>query len=357
MARLIMLCAAGAVLSGAALVRAEPLGCLIQPFQEAEVGAQVVGVIDQVMVERGDFVKKGQPLVQLNSDVERAAVASAKVRAESYAELQAAASNHDFAQKKRIRTQDLYQKNFVSQQVKDQAITEAEVAEMRLRQARESQRQAKHELALANAQMNQRTIRSPLSGVVVEKYLSEGERVEEKAVVKVATIDPLRVEVIVPSTYFSKIKTGMVATVKPDMADTEARPATVIVVDRVIDAASNSFRVRLELPNPDSTLPPGLRCKLDFEGMATAENAVPRPALGAAPSRIPRPSPHPPSLRPRRMPRPSRCRKPGAQAGDQSLGGRCAVEVAARARDARSPGWNKGGETPPFLHLFPRVQP
>ena len=216
MARLIILCAAGAVLSGAALVRAEPLGCLIQPFQEADVGAQVVGVLDQVMVERGDFVKKGQPLAQLNSDVERAAVASAKVRAESYAELQAAASNHDFAQKKRIRTQDLYQKNFVSQQVKDQASTEAEVAEMRLRQARESQRQAKHELALANAQMNQRTIRSPLSGVVVEKYLSEGERVEEKAVVKVATIDPLRVEVIVPSTHFSRIKTGMVATVKPD---------------------------------------------------------------------------------------------------------------------------------------------
>ena len=225
MARLIMSLFRRRAGAAALPCRAEPLGCLIQPFQEAEVGTQVVGVIDQVMVERGDFVKKGQPLVLLNSDVERAAVASAKVRAESYAELQAAASNHDFAQKKRVRTQDLYQKNFVSQQVKDQAITEAEVAEMRLRQARESQRQAKHELALANAQMNQRTIRSPLSGVVVESYLSDGERVEEKAVVKVATIDPLRVEVIVPSTHFSKIKTGMVATVKPDMADAErARP-------------------------------------------------------------------------------------------------------------------------------------
>ena len=180
-------------------------------------------------------------------------------------------------EKKRVRTSDLYQKNFVSQQVKDQAITEAEVAEMRLRQARESQRQAKHELALANAQMNQRTIRSPLSGVVVEKYLSEGERVEEKAVVKVATIDPLRVEVIVPSTHFSKIKTGMVASVKPDMADAEARTATVIVVDRVIDAASNSFRVRLELPNPDNALPPGLRCKLDFVAVPGADNAAAKP--------------------------------------------------------------------------------
>jgi RND family efflux transporter MFP subunit len=289
MARSIMTWTVGALLCSAALVRAEPLGCLIQPFQEAEVGTQVVGVLDNVLVERGDFVKKGQPLAQLNSDVERAAVASAKVRAESYAELQAAASNHDFAQKKRIRTQDLYRKNFVSQQVKDQAITEAEVAEMRLRQARESQRQAKHELALANAQMAQRTIRSPLTGVVVEKYLSEGERVEEKAVVKVAAIDPLRVEVIVPSTYFGKIKPGMVGAVKPDMAETDAVTATVVIVDRVIDAASNSFRVRLELPNPDNALPPGLRCKVDFEAVSAADSsaAKPTPAKDAATRPIP----------------------------------------------------------------------
>jgi len=284
MARLIMVWAAGAALCCAAVVRAEPLGCLIQPFQEAEVGTQVVGVIDRVMVERGDFVKKGQPLAQLNSDVERAAVASAKVRAESYAELQAAASNHDFAQKKRVRTQDLYQKNFVSQQVKDQAITEAEVAQMRLRQAREAQRQAQHELALASAQLGQRTIRSPLSGVVVERYLAEGERVDDKPVLKVAAIDPLRVEVIVPAVHFSKIKQGMVATVKPDMADTDVRTAKVVVVDRVIDAASNSFRVRLELPNPNNELPPGLRCKVDFEAVAvTPEPAA--PAHGGLPAK------------------------------------------------------------------------
>ena len=52
-----------------------------------------------------------------------------------------------------------------------------------------------------------------------------------------ATIDPLRVEVIVPAAYFSKIKTGMSAMVKPEVSDAEARGAKVIVVDRVIDAA------------------------------------------------------------------------------------------------------------------------
>jgi RND family efflux transporter MFP subunit len=287
------LLAAGCLISTA--LQAEPLGCLIQPYQEADVGTQVVGLIDHVLVERGDFVKKGQPLVELRSDVERANVTVARSKAEASAELQAAASNHEFLQKKKVRTQDLYQKNFVSQQVKDQAITEAEVAEMKLRQAREAQRQAQQELALAQAQLSQRTIRSPMSGVVVERYLSEGERVEEKPVMKVATIDPLRVEVIVPATYFNRIKQGMSASVKPEVAEAEARAAKVIIVDRVIDAASNSFRVRLELPNPNNGLPPGVRCKLEFDASGpTAEAAPPKPAeRAAAESTQPKPSVRP----------------------------------------------------------------
>ena len=281
---------------GSAASRADPLSCLIQPYQEADIGTQVVGVIDRVLVERGDFVKKGQPVVQLNSDVERAALAAAKLRSQATADLRAAASNHEFAQKKKVRTDDLYQKNFVSQQATDQATTEAQVAEMKLRQVREQMRLAQQEYALAQAQLAQRTIRSPLNGVVVEKYLSEGERVEEKAVVKVATIDPLKVEVIVPAGYFSKIKQGMSANVKPDMPEASPQSAKVIVVDKVIDAASNSFRVRLELPNPNNQLPPGLRCKVDFDlGAPTAENLQQKPVIrpsadnpqskpGAAPS-------------------------------------------------------------------------
>jgi RND family efflux transporter MFP subunit len=260
-----------------AALRAEPMGCLIQPFQEAEVGTQVVGILDRVLVERGDFVKKGQPLALLNADVERAAVGAAKLRAEANAELQAAASNHDFAQKKKVRTQDLFKQNFVSQQVKDQAATEADVAEMRLKQAREQMRQAQQELALTHAQLSQRTIRSPFTGVIVERYLHEGERVEDKPVVKVVTIDPLRVEVIVAATHFNKIKHGMTASVRPDMQEVELRTAKVVVVDRVIDAASNSFRVRLELPNPDNALPPGLRCKVEFDGLNSAEGAAMKP--------------------------------------------------------------------------------
>ena len=103
--------------------RADALACLIQPYQEAEIGSQVIGVLDRVMVERGDFVTKGQPVAVLNSDVERAHLASAKVRAEANADLKGAASNREFTRKKKLRTEDLYKKNFVSQQASDQAAT------------------------------------------------------------------------------------------------------------------------------------------------------------------------------------------------------------------------------------------
>ena len=253
--------------------RAEPLACLIQPYQEADVGSQVIGVLDHVLVERGDFVRKGQPVVQLSSEVERAKAAAAKVRAEASADLKAAASNQEFTHKKKLRAEDLYKKNFVAQQAADQAATDEQLADMKLKQAQEQQRVAQQEYALAQAELAQRTIRSPLSGVVVERYLSDGERVEQKPMLKVATIDPLRVEVIVPAAYFSKIKNGMSAVVKPEVSDAEPRGAKVIVVDRVIDAASNSFRVRLELPNPSYQLPAGLRCKVDFDLAApSAEN-------------------------------------------------------------------------------------
>jgi len=81
----------------------------------------------------------------------------------------------------------------------------------------------------------------------------------------------------------------MTATVKPEVSEAEPRGAKVIVVDRVIDAASNSFRVRLELPNPKYQLPPGLRCKVDFDLAApaadTTNKAKPKPAVAVMPAK------------------------------------------------------------------------
>jgi RND family efflux transporter MFP subunit len=270
-------CAFSASAGAAALV------CLIQPSQAADLGTQVIGVLDQVLVERGMAVKKGQPVALLNADIERAQLNAVKARASANAELQGAALSNELAQRKKRRSAVLYQSQFISLQASDQLETEARVAQMQLERTREQRRLAQHELVLAQAHVVQRSIRSPFSGVVVERYLSAGERAEQKPIVRIAMIDPLRVDVIVPAVDFGKITPGMIATVSPELDIDKPRSAKVTGVDRMIDPASNSFRVRLELPNPAYQLAPGQRCKIDFDMSApTAGTARAKTAALAA---------------------------------------------------------------------------
>ena len=76
-------------------------------------------------------------------------------------------------------------------------------------------------------------------------------------------IDPLRVEVILPSAFYGTIAEGQRAAVEPEFGDT-VHIAQVEIVDRVIDAASGTFGVRLELPNPEQAIPGGLHCQVRF---------------------------------------------------------------------------------------------
>lgn len=262
--------------------RAELLGCLIEPDRVADVGSQSTGVIEKLTVERGDVVAAGQVLARLSAQVERASLSVAEVKAKAEAEALQAQAAHELAQRKLERTRDLVRRDFVSDQALDQAEAEARVAEQRVAQARETQRVAQREFHLSNAQLSQREVRSPFAGLVVERFRTEGERIEREPVVRVARIDPLRIEAIVPAVQFGRIAAGQPATVKTDLPDYPVLTAKVTLVDRVIDPASNSFRVRLILPNPGNRVPSGVRCRIAFganEGTgANVQGAAPVPA-------------------------------------------------------------------------------
>ena len=68
-----------------------------------------------------------------------------------------------------------------------------------------------------------------------------------------------------PAQIFGKISPGMIAAIVPELPEYGKHTATVTIVDRVIDSASNTFGVRLELPNAERQLPSGLRCLVRFE--------------------------------------------------------------------------------------------
>jgi len=247
---------------------AAPLACLIEPDKVAEVGAQVIGVLEKITVERGDMVKAGQVVAQLQADVERASVNVAAVRARAEAELKAASAAADLAQAKLARAQHLVSVGFISKDAADQAEAEARIAQNRVAQAQEAQRLSQQELALSNSQLAQRSIRTPFAGIVVDRYRTEGERIEREPVVRIAKIDPLRIEMVLPLAQFGQVAPGSVVNIKTDVTGDRLLPATVTLVDRVVDAASNTFRVRLSLPNPDQSIPAGLRCVADFASPA-----------------------------------------------------------------------------------------
>ena len=259
-----LLLLASLFLQAGAAIAAQPLGCLIEPFRTSDVGSPVIGVIETTLVERGDRVSAGQPLATLRADVERHSVAVAASKAQAIGEVRAAEATVELARQKLVRARDLADQQFISSQALEQARAEFQVAEHRLAQAREQRGIFAREEELAKAQLGLRTIRSPISGVVAERFLSSGERVEDKPMFRVAVVNPLRVEVVLPSTYFSAVRTGMTVTVTPDFPGASPRLARVTVVDRLIDGASNTFRIRAELPNADYSLPAGLRCKADL---------------------------------------------------------------------------------------------
>jgi multidrug efflux pump subunit AcrA (membrane-fusion protein) len=170
----------------------------------------------------------------------------------------------ELGKRKLDRVNKLFESETLSLDLQEVVETEAKVARMELEQARAEKRLAalQHEQALAV--LKRRTIQSPLSGVVVDRMMSPGQRVDEEPILRIAQIDPLRVEIILPSALFGSIEVGMRAAVVPEFPGDTVHVASVSIVDRVIDAASGTFGVRLELPNAEHEIPGGLHCQVRF---------------------------------------------------------------------------------------------
>ena len=240
--------------------------CIAEARQIVDIRSPVDGLIERVGVDRGDLVKKSQVVVTLESGPERAALAIARSRASMVGPVEAAQARVQFAKSKEKRQEELFRQNFVSSSALDEARTERKLAESELRVAVENQKLSELEVKRAEELLNMRTIRSPIEGVVVQRYLKAGEFATsnvKEPILRLAQVDPLSVEVVLPAALYGKIKHGDLAEVVPETPGTKFT-AKVSVVDRVIDAASGTFGVRLELRNPENRIPAGAKCRLQF---------------------------------------------------------------------------------------------
>ncbi|HKY31466.1 MAG TPA: efflux RND transporter periplasmic adaptor subunit [Candidatus Polarisedimenticolia bacterium] len=218
-------------------VRAERFECLVEPYVEVKLSSAVPGILEQVTVDRGDFVKKGQVLAVLRSDAEKASLDLSRARAE-------------FAARKVERNKELYRKQMISIHERDEMETEAHLLRLEVKEAEE--------------RLKLRSIVSPIDGVVVKRSYTAGEYVEELPVLELAQIDPLRVEAVVPTRFYRKVRVGMTGQVEWESPLGGTNAATVTIVDPVVDAASGTIGVRLELPNASRRLAAGAKCMVSF---------------------------------------------------------------------------------------------
>jgi len=250
---------------------AAEMACVIKPYAEISIGTPVEGVIQTVPVDRGDWVTKGQVIVTLESSLEEATVALAKSKAEAEAALKSSQVKIGFSTRKLERALDLFKTNSIARHEVDEAQTEKALAEMSYQEASENKRQAELELNRATAALHLHSIRSPITGVVVDRLLSPGELARQTPVMKLAQINPLRVEVFAPISLLGRLKTGMRADVRPEGKGQPVYQAKIMVVNKVVDSASGTFGVRLEMPNPNNAISAGLACTVEFQ-FSSVEN-------------------------------------------------------------------------------------
>lgn len=241
------------------------LECFIEPEMTIELSSAIDGVVSTVAVDKSDAIKRGQALVTLESSLEQATVALARSRAAMREDIEAARIRYNLSKRKEERMQELFNKKSVPGLEKDEAVATAALAQVEMNRARKNQKLAALELKRAEADLALRSLRSPIDGIVVERFVHPGESVKDKALLKLAQIDPMRVEIIADSALLGRVSAGMQAQITVEGPTETQHTATVTLVDGLVDAASGTFGIRLNLPNPQRDIVGGLKCRAQFQ--------------------------------------------------------------------------------------------
>jgi membrane fusion protein (multidrug efflux system) len=209
--------------------------------QEVTVTTRVSGVIDAIQAERGEVVKKGQPLATLD-------------QREFRLDLKAAEETLSVSRADLRRYEELRRLNLTS---------EAEF----------EQKRSRHELALVELEraklvIDRSVVRAPFDGIVADRYARVGEKFlveESKPLFKVMALEPLLARAYLPASSLQRLRTGDEVSVDaPDFPDARSS-GHVSFISPVIDPGSGTVQVLVRvLRDPKKVLRPGMAVRLTF---------------------------------------------------------------------------------------------
>jgi membrane fusion protein, multidrug efflux system len=240
--------------------------CIIKPHVQIQLGSAASGMLSATLVDRGDIVRQGQVVAQIESSVEQATLALDRVRASNDSAVRVEQVDKELNMREADRKKSLVDKGIANQNSLDELQTKVHEGDLRIQQAQMDQRLAALTAERSERSLALKQIRSPIDGVVIERKLSAGEYIyEQTSIMTIAQIDPLNVELVLPLERYGDIRIGSTAIVHPVAPVGGAYAAKAEVIDPVIDAASETFGVRLILPNPARTIPAGIRCSVEWQ--------------------------------------------------------------------------------------------
>lgn len=243
----------------------ESYDCVVEPHEVADIGSQASGVLAEVIVERGAFVEKGAILARLHTTIEEANLELAGLRAGNDAKIKSSRQRSRYFRAQNDRSSKLFEEGSLSTAAAEKALTEERIARYEVEAAVVESKMADAEFLRAEALLEDKIIRAPFDGVIVDRMLSPGAYTYEQApVFRIAQIDPLNVEVYAPMALFPMLSVGMMGKVSLPAPFNQTHRAEITIIDRTFDAASSTFGVRLTLSNADGAIPAGVHCEVSF---------------------------------------------------------------------------------------------
>jgi RND family efflux transporter MFP subunit len=231
-----------------------------QADESSDVAPESSGRVTDTPVDVGQHVAKGAVLIRIQAvdanlrlQESRAAVERAE------ANLKLAESQNSLAQTTARRNEALLKGGLVPQTTADEARTQAETSANSVLVARATLSQTRAQLALAQKAVNDVVVVAPFAGYISQRRVAAGEFVQPStAVVTLLRIDPLRLQLTIPSVQAGAVVAGQAVTARVDAFPGKTFEGKISAVNPLIAAESRSFIVEARVPNPGGQLKPGM---------------------------------------------------------------------------------------------------
>jgi len=254
----------------------------LKPKEQVDVTAKATGRVEKMYFQVGDSLKKGDLIAELEDDelqqqVNRAVAAQGVVRA-SLAQRQAELSN---AKAELDRAKQLFNEGLVPRQEFESKQTQYEVVQAQVRLARAQEEQAKAELNELQIRLEQSKIHAPMAGHVARRYVDVGALVNASTpIIQLVNVAVLVTMANVPEREVRKLQVGNRATIQVDAFGDRKFEGRVARIGPVLDPATRSATVEVEIPNRDGGLKAEMfaRVMLDLASTRPAV-LIPREAL------------------------------------------------------------------------------